>query len=48
MWTRQNELHASSGSPYFPTNPDDVAEILLPFCLGNSGENGQRLDVRNL
>jgi len=30
------------------TNPDDVAKILLPFCLGNSGENGQILDIRNL
>jgi benzil reductase ((S)-benzoin forming) len=30
------------------TNPDDVAKTLLPFCLGNSGETGQRLDVRNL
>ena len=30
------------------SNPDDVAEKLLPYCLGNEGENGQRLDVRNL
>ena len=30
------------------SNPDDVAEKLLPYCLGNAGENGQRLDVRNL
>ena len=30
------------------TNPDDVAQKLLPYCLGISGENGQRLDVRNL
>ncbi len=30
------------------TNPQDVADKLLPFCLGLSGENGQRLDVRNL
>ena len=30
------------------TNPDDVAEKLLPFCLGIKGENGDRLDVRNL
>ena len=30
------------------TNPDDVAKKLLPYCLGISGENGQRLDVRNL
>ena len=26
MWTRQNELHASSGSPYFPSDPLKVAE----------------------
>lgn len=25
MWTRQNELHAKSGSPYFATNPEVVA-----------------------
>ncbi|VEU38078.1 unnamed protein product [Pseudo-nitzschia multistriata] len=25
MWTRQNELHAGSGSPYFATDPDTVA-----------------------
>lgn len=25
MWTRQNELHAASGSPYFATNPEVVA-----------------------
>lgn len=25
MWTRQNELHAKSGSPYFATNPEIVA-----------------------
>eukprot|EP00547_Thalassionema_nitzschioides_P015439 CAMPEP_0194240498 /NCGR_PEP_ID=MMETSP0158-20130606/6648_1 /TAXON_ID=33649 /ORGANISM="Thalassionema nitzschioides, Strain L26-B" /LENGTH=273 /DNA_ID=CAMNT_0038975199 /DNA_START=8 /DNA_END=829 /DNA_ORIENTATION=- len=25
MWQRQNELHASSGSPYFATDPDVVA-----------------------
>ena len=30
------------------SNPYDVAEKLLPYCLGNEGENGQRLDVRNL
>ena len=30
------------------SNPDDVAVKLLPYCLGISGENGQRLDVRNL
>ena len=26
MWDRQNELHASSGSPYFATNPEIVAK----------------------
>lgn len=26
MWTRQNELHAQSGSPYFDTDPDKVAQ----------------------
>lgn len=26
MWTRQNELHASSGSPYFATDPEEVAK----------------------
>lgn len=25
MWTRQNELHAASGSPYFASDPDVVA-----------------------
>mmetsp|Transcript_28981 Transcript_28981/g.43784 ORF Transcript_28981/g.43784 Transcript_28981/m.43784 type:complete len:274 (+) Transcript_28981:163-984(+) len=25
MWDRQNELHASSGSPYFATDPETVA-----------------------
>ncbi|KAI2494294.1 hypothetical protein MHU86_20228 [Fragilaria crotonensis] len=25
MWTRQNELHAASGSPYFASNPEVVA-----------------------
>merc|ERR1711862_238986 len=25
MWTRQNELHASSGSPYFSSDPEQVA-----------------------
>jgi len=25
MWTRQNELHASSGSPYFSPDPEKVA-----------------------
>lgn len=25
MWTRQNELHASSGSPYFSSDPETVA-----------------------
>ena len=26
MWNRQNELHASSGSPYFATDPEEVAK----------------------
>eukprot|EP00591_Stephanopyxis_turris_P009438 CAMPEP_0195518210 /NCGR_PEP_ID=MMETSP0794_2-20130614/12581_1 /TAXON_ID=515487 /ORGANISM="Stephanopyxis turris, Strain CCMP 815" /LENGTH=287 /DNA_ID=CAMNT_0040647137 /DNA_START=166 /DNA_END=1029 /DNA_ORIENTATION=+ len=26
MWTRQNELHAKSGSPYFLSDPERVAE----------------------
>eukprot|EP00536_Pseudo-nitzschia_multiseries_P012497 jgi/Psemu1/309172/fgenesh1_kg.481_\ len=26
MWTRQNELHAASGSPYFATDPETVAK----------------------
>ena len=26
MWTRQNELHANSGSPYFSTDPEEVAK----------------------
>jgi NAD(P)-dependent dehydrogenase (short-subunit alcohol dehydrogenase family) len=26
LWTRQNELHASSGSPYFSTDPEQVAK----------------------
>ena len=26
MWTRQNELHAKSGSPYFASDPETVAE----------------------
>jgi len=26
MWDRQNELHASSGSPYFDTDPETVAK----------------------
>lgn len=26
MWDRQNELHAQSGSPYFATDPDVVAQ----------------------
>lgn len=25
MWTRQNELHATSGSPYFASDPEQVA-----------------------
>jgi hypothetical protein len=30
------------------TNPDDVAKKLLPYILGNLGQNGSILDVRNL
>ena len=30
------------------TNPVDVAKKLLPYCLGKSGINGDRLDIRNL
>ena len=30
------------------SKPDDVAEKLLPYCLGKLGTNGDRLDVRNL
>jgi len=26
MWTRQNELHAASGSPYYATDPEEVAK----------------------
>jgi NAD(P)-dependent dehydrogenase (short-subunit alcohol dehydrogenase family) len=26
MWDRQNELHAQSGSPYFSTDPEEVAK----------------------
>ena len=26
MWTRQNDLHAQSGSPYFATDPEIVAK----------------------
>lgn len=26
MWTRQNELHAASGSPYYATDPETVAK----------------------
>lgn len=26
MWTRQNELHAASGSPYFASDPEKVAQ----------------------
>ena len=29
-------------------NPKEVAEKLLPFCIGVMGENGHRYDVRNL
>ena len=30
------------------SKPDDVAIKLLPYCLGDLGNNGDRLDVRNL
>ena len=30
------------------TNPDDVAEKLLPYVVGDLGQNGGILDVRNL
>ena len=30
------------------SKPDDVAIKLLPYCLGDLGDNGDRLDVRNL
>jgi benzil reductase ((S)-benzoin forming) len=30
------------------SKPDDVASKLLPYCLGELGNNGDRLDVRNL
>ena len=30
------------------SKPDDVANKLLPYCLGKLGANGDRLDVRNL
>ena len=30
------------------SKPDEVAEKLLPYCLGELGTNGDRLDVRNL
>jgi 2-dehydro-3-deoxy-L-rhamnonate dehydrogenase (NAD+) len=26
MWTRQNELHAQSGSPYYASDPEVVAK----------------------
>ncbi|KAL3784156.1 hypothetical protein ACHAWO_006370 [Cyclotella atomus] len=29
MWTRQNELHAASGSPYFASNAEDVAKAKI-------------------
>ena len=29
MWERQNELHASSGSPYFATNAEEVAKAKI-------------------
>jgi len=30
------------------TNPDDVAQKLLPYITGDLGQNGDILDVRNL
>lgn len=30
------------------TNPDDVAQKLLPYLVGDLGQNGDILDVRNL
>ena len=30
------------------TNPDDVAQKLLPYIVGDLGQNGDILDVRNL
>ena len=30
------------------TNPDDVAQKLLPYVVGDLGQNGDILDVRNL
>jgi NAD(P)-dependent dehydrogenase (short-subunit alcohol dehydrogenase family) len=29
LWDRQNELHAISGSPYFDSNPETVAQNKL-------------------
>ena len=29
MWTRQNELHAESGSLFFAPNPEDVAKAKI-------------------
>mmetsp|Transcript_6568 Transcript_6568/g.14847 ORF Transcript_6568/g.14847 Transcript_6568/m.14847 type:complete len:292 (-) Transcript_6568:278-1153(-) len=29
MWTRQNELHATSGSPYFASDPEQVARAKI-------------------
>lgn len=29
MWTRQNELHAASGSPYFSSDPEQVAQAKI-------------------
>ncbi|KAL3770330.1 hypothetical protein ACHAWU_003550 [Discostella pseudostelligera] len=29
LWTRQNELHASSGSPYFASDPEQVAQAKI-------------------
>ena len=30
------------------SNPDEVAAKLIPIFTGEIGENGQRLDIRNL
>lgn len=42
MWTRQNELHAASGSPYFSSDPEKVADAKVAGVpmkrLGSIGE----------
>jgi NAD(P)-dependent dehydrogenase (short-subunit alcohol dehydrogenase family) len=35
MWSRQNELHASSGSPYFPSEPSEVAKAKIARCVAS-------------